>query len=482
MVGEAAVLLEEAAPAERMAAAGGSTAPPPSPAVAARSVGGRSSPSEMDSYLKQQSRRLLVEVASATSQSGSRSSVTDEFGERPLSPLEVEDRVHDAVHDALTRMTMCDPVAPAAAHRSEGGRAVRRRTRTVSDALEDLQGGGARWPSLSESDARPPSRTRFFAETPRGSSVSSFLRGTAHHAERNSNENALAKKLWGSARRVSVRGVTALHWSHPDSFFRQKWIMGVLLATLYCAVELPVDIAFYPGINVFTIKFLFDLLVDVFFVADIYVSFRTGYVEDGVIVMDSKAIKSRYMKSGFFADIVATLPLDVVQAFWATSQSSRKHGLVYAATRLGRIARLSRLLRLARVARFFRYASFLTGGLHEGHVRILTLAFSLVLFARESGVDDYTPIGQVQGFPLRGERMTTTPLLVNRDRPVISTTPNLAGTGTRASSSSRRGSRISTRTGRGSGCSSSRSDPSPRSTSTRSSRPIATCCASATAP
>ena len=52
-----------------------------------------------------------------------------------------------------------------------------------------------------------------------------------------------------------------------------------------------------------------------------------------------------------------------------------------ASTRLGRVARLSRLLRLGRVARLFRYSQHYLGGLHEGHVRILALTFTVFLFA-----------------------------------------------------------------------------------------------------
>ncbi|KAH8084947.1 potassium sodium hyperpolarization-activated cyclic nucleotide-gated channel [Aureococcus anophagefferens] len=140
-----------------------------------------------------------------------------------------------------------------------------------------------------------------------------------------------------------------------------------------------------PGFNVWTFKFLFDLIIDGFFIADIYVAFKTGFIEDGVVVMDAARIRARYLRSGFAADLVATLPLDVVQAFAAAATNDNSSGdnqsLVYSATRIGRIARLSRLLRLARVARFFRYSHFYLSGLHEGHVRILALGFSILLFA-----------------------------------------------------------------------------------------------------
>ena len=165
-------------------------------------------------------------------------------------------------------------------------------------------------------------------------------------------------------------------WNHPDSVFRQRWILAVIIATLYCAVELPVELAFYPGFQVASFKFWFDIGIDLFFVADICVSLKTGFVEDGVVVMDPKRIRQKYCRSGFVVDLIAVLPFDVCMAFAGSGDGNES--LVAASTRLGRVARLSRLLRLGRVARLFRYSQHYLGGLHEGHVRILALTCTSV--------------------------------------------------------------------------------------------------------
>ena len=192
----------------------------------------------------------------------------------------------------------------------------------------------------------------------------------------NDDNAKLASQLYGGSMTSSRRRKTKVAWNHPDSLFRQRWILAVIIATLYCAVELPVELAFYPGFQVLSFKFWFDICIDLFFVADICVSLKTGFVEDGVVIMDPKRIRQKYCRSGFVVDLIAVLPFDVAMAF--AGSGNNNESLVAASTRLGRVARLSRLLRLGRVARLFRYSQHYLGGLHEGHVRILALTSTAV--------------------------------------------------------------------------------------------------------
>ena len=189
----------------------------------------------------------------------------------------------------------------------------------------------------------------------------------------------LATQLWGGAAFASGREAHALPWRHPDSEFRERWVILVMLATVYSAVELPVELAFFPQIYIWSFKFLFDLFgIDLFFAMDIWVTFQTGFVEDGVVVMDYDRIRRRYLRGGLAADVVSTLPVDVIMAF---AGGSAHQSLAAATTRLGRLARLSRLVRLGRIARLFRHARAYVVHLHEGHVRIMGLTFALLLFA-----------------------------------------------------------------------------------------------------
>ena len=230
----------------------------------------------------------------------------------------------------------------------------------VRSALDDMVSTERRRPSITPPAKRPSLAAQLFR--PRSAS--------------NDDNAKLASQLYGGSMTSSRRKQRRVPWNHPDSVFRQRWILAVIIATLYCAVELPVELAFYPGFQVASFKFWFDICIDLFFVADICVSLKTGFVEDGVVIMDPKRIRAKYCRSGFIVDLIAVLPFDVAMAF--AGSGNNNESLVAASTRLGRVARLSRLLRLGRVARLFRYSQHYLGGLHEGHVRILALTSTAV--------------------------------------------------------------------------------------------------------
>ncbi|XP_047489239.1 uncharacterized protein LOC125039406 isoform X4 [Penaeus chinensis] len=60
--------------------------------------------------------------------------------------------------------------------------------------------------------------------------------------------------------------------------------------------------------------YLLDGLTDIVFVVDIFVQFRTGYLEQGLIVYDFKKLARHYMQSkSFMLDIVSLVPLDFLQ-------------------------------------------------------------------------------------------------------------------------------------------------------------------------
>jgi len=231
----------------------------------------------------------------------------------------------------------------------------------VRSALDDMVATERRRPSTTPPAKRPSLAAQLFR--PRS-------------ASKDADDAKLASQLYGGSMTSSRRKQRRVPWNHPDSLFRQRWILAVIIATLYCAVELPVELAFYPGFQVASFKFWFDICIDLFFVADICVSLKTGFVEDGVVVMDPKRIRAKYCRSGFVVDLIAVLPFDVAMAF--AGSGNNNESLVAASTRLGRVARLSRLLRLGRVARLFRYSQHYLGGLHEGHVRILALTSTAV--------------------------------------------------------------------------------------------------------
>lgn len=54
-----------------------------------------------------------------------------------------------------------------------------------------------------------------------------------------------------------------------------------------------------------------DMIVDIMFIADILINFRTTYLHNGEVVIAPKKIAFNYVKSWFLIDAVAAIPFDL---------------------------------------------------------------------------------------------------------------------------------------------------------------------------
>lgn len=102
---------------------------------------------------------------------------------------------------------------------------------------------------------------------------------------------------------------------NPDENFYFYWLMLVAICVLYNLWTLIVRQSF-PELQESASRFWFgcDMFTDVVFVLDVVVQFRTGYLEQGLMVYDSRKLAGHYMKSrAFLLDLVALLPLDLIQ-------------------------------------------------------------------------------------------------------------------------------------------------------------------------
>lgn len=119
-----------------------------------------------------------------------------------------------------------------------------------------------------------------------------------------------------------------LHYSP----FKAVWDWIVLFLVLYTAVFTPYFVAFILNEDeakmrlhrdsatrlqhAETIKtdplVIIDLIVDLMFIADILINFRTTYLHSGEVVMDPQKIAINYIKGWFIIDCVAALPFDLL--------------------------------------------------------------------------------------------------------------------------------------------------------------------------
>ncbi|XP_016089064.1 potassium voltage-gated channel subfamily H member 4-like [Sinocyclocheilus grahami] len=140
-----------------------------------------------------------------------------------------------------------------------------------------------------------------------------------------------------------------LHYSVSKAL----WDWMILLATFYVAVTVPYNVCFTAYSDVETAgrsTIVSDIAVEMLFILDIILNFRTTYVsQSGQVVYEPRSICLHYATTWFFVDLVAALPFDLLYAFNITVTS-----LVH----LLKTVRLLRLLRLLqKLDRYSQYSA-----------------------------------------------------------------------------------------------------------------------------
>ncbi|KAG1945038.1 potassium voltage-gated channel subfamily H [Pimephales promelas] len=149
---------------------------------------------------------------------------------------------------------------------------------------------------------------------------------------------------------------TILHYSP----FKAMWDWLILLLVIYTAILTPYSAAFLLndieeqkrrkcGYSCSPLNMV-DLMVDIMFIIDILINFRTTYVNlNEEVVSDPGKIAIHYFKGWFLIDMVAAIPFDLL-IFGSGSEDT---------TTLIGLLKTARLLRLVRVARKLdRYSEY----------------------------------------------------------------------------------------------------------------------------
>nr|XP_045015119.1 potassium voltage-gated channel subfamily H member 6 isoform X3 [Jaculus jaculus] len=149
---------------------------------------------------------------------------------------------------------------------------------------------------------------------------------------------------------------TVLHYSP----FKAVWDWLILLLVIYTAVFTPYSAAFLLsdqdesqrvtcGYTCSPLTVV-DLIVDIMFVVDIVINFRTTYVNtNDEVVSHPRRIAVHYFKGWFLIDMVAAIPFDLLIFRTGSDETTTLIGLL----------KTARLLRLVRVARKLdRYSEY----------------------------------------------------------------------------------------------------------------------------
>jgi hypothetical protein len=135
----------------------------------------------------------------------------------------------------------------------------------------------------------------------------------------------------------------------PESGPKQAWDIFCLFLLLYCSFSIPFSIAFDDSDRAIAYgsREVFETLVDIVFMTDIFLNFVTAYDNQGYIVRDFYLIANHYLQTWFIPDFAGTFPFDkVITAFIDTDQND------VSSSTLLRGLKLIRMLKLIRAIKF----------------------------------------------------------------------------------------------------------------------------------
>ena len=126
---------------------------------------------------------------------------------------------------------------------------------------------------------------------------------------RDADANQTYQVLDDDAPRSSSRPCIA----YPDSVWKRRWDVWVMLLVMYSAFTVPVRICFNAYAQGAALAF--EAIVSIFFVLDLALSFHTAFFDDeaGSWVTARDRIASRYLKGWFWIDAPSSIPVEVFE-------------------------------------------------------------------------------------------------------------------------------------------------------------------------
>ena len=107
-------------------------------------------------------------------------------------------------------------------------------------------------------------------------------------------------------KRLAANSLERSNVIDPNGQFRRKWDFIQMLLLTYVAFGVPYRIGFAHHVILWSGWFWFDVFCDLFFVADIWVSFRTAFYNvRAELVVEQRLISKHYLRTWFVVDVAA---------------------------------------------------------------------------------------------------------------------------------------------------------------------------------
>ena len=109
--------------------------------------------------------------------------------------------------------------------------------------------------------------------------------------------------------------------SGHSSKFRLAWDLLAVGLVILSGLVVTYQLAFAHGVGFDGSIFVY--VIDLFFLIDIFLNFRTTFRDRGQEVTDRKRIGRRYVRSVFILDLLGTVPFDAVFLLWSRAGLAR---------------------------------------------------------------------------------------------------------------------------------------------------------------
>jgi hypothetical protein len=142
----------------------------------------------------------------------------------------------------------------------------------------------------------------------------------------------------------------------PQSDFSSAWDLVQVAFLVYVSWSVPLRACFEVETEIFSLVWLIDSVVDVYFITDLFSNFVTAYYDqNGVREGRVEFIARRYLRGWFSIDFVSCIPVDyITMAMESSSDSEEGEKSNFRAFKVLRLFRLSKMLRLARIQRILQ--------------------------------------------------------------------------------------------------------------------------------
>jgi hypothetical protein len=175
----------------------------------------------------------------------------------------------------------------------------------------------------------------------------------------------------------------------PDTTMRFVWDVLQVTLLLYVAAVVPFRFGFNFPAQLWSSAWWFELIVDVYFIADVVLNFYFAYEDEEElrVIVDRKRIRAKYLRGWFVVDFFSILPFSYVSQFQdsggegsgAGGAPSGGGGGNTKLLKILRMVRLAKLLRLSKVRRLVKKYSYDIAGLAAGAKLTGTLSAALFM-------------------------------------------------------------------------------------------------------